>query len=568
MRVIVTNEENEDRDIGSSLAALRSPKAAPTAIARAVSYIETTIFDQGVAGPNTIQAIPHLIDVLRARGKAAAKARVLRLLGEIHQNPARADAKPYRRAVAAANAPARALLDDADKNVRMYAAFVVGQLPGKAAGLAGRANVEKDPLVRATLAYAAALQERRAPRALVGDTHPVVRAAAGLGSLLVDGKALGDAAVAGALLAAADDAALDRTELPFHRELRRAVIAALGRHGHGHDAVVDALIAKLPEEAAADALAALAAPSKDKKIIVALLEHDRTRSLAKHGLPHDPIEVQRLVGLAPPARAPSIDAKTKRAVLALVTNRKPFDASKLVASLAARTARERFDIAIDVAEGNAGISDCWSDRDNVKSWHRIRREVRAFAIARTLLLADDVDLVWIDDQLAVLGELVALGGGKQTGPRALLAMCRALRAVRAKQRIPNELIPIIGGSWSELVRFTDDLRELVVTAQGDGLARALEDFAPLHELADLSRVALARLIAEQKKDSREGFEQATLPHRSLARLVATYDRRALAPLLKELAKRTDGDGPDLEWNGTTYRTAKDEPAAVDDSLRD
>jgi hypothetical protein len=553
MPALLTNEDGDQIDIGPSLATLSSPSATAAKVRTAMARVETTIFDQGVAGEITLEAIPHLVRVLRGHATAAAKARVLGLLGAIRQDPGMPKMIALDDAIADGKPAALALLDDRDKGVRLQAAYLAAQLPNTGARLQARIADEKDPIVKATLVYGAALQKRKVPRALVGDKHVVVRTAAALGCLVVDAAALADAGVAAAITRALDDKSASKNEFPFF-DLRAEAYAALGRHGARRAEILDLLTARAGQvEDAMHALAAIAVATEDRALIAIVAQLDNgAGALRGAGLELDDLALRRFVGLLPEARPSAIDAALEKKLVALLASKKPYAPEPLVAELARRPAEQRADVAFDLLTMNGIVWDPLEPRPTARVQDLVFR----------VLTADDIS----DDRLAReharLAEIEAKSEAayrKRVVPRAFVALVIATRSARRKLKLPKALLV-------ELQELPDGnsigdprhVRDVLLGPDGPQVAAKI-DLQHLHSNGDTSPAALKRLVAAATRDSRSGWTAAIYTADDLQRLIDTYDAKALAPLMKELAKRTYGVGKPIVWNGVAIKTTNRVP---------
>jgi hypothetical protein len=279
--------------------------------------------------------------------------------------------------------------------------------------------------------------------------------------------------------------------------------------------------------------------------------------VSRHRLPSDPLVLRRLCGLGAPApeRLPSPldDAKRKKQILAVIESTRPYAPAPLLADLKKLDANARARLAIDLITGRDDLDRRWTgdapDTHGENGWGAgRRRRARMQDLVFQLLTGAAGSAPLIDEARARLAALEKESGGheKYQEPRKFLGVVRATLHIRAKERIPKPLV----GELAKLGRTDMDeslyLRELVSGPDGETIAKGV-DFFILPWILDVSKTAFARILKEEKKNSKEGWTQAMIPRVCLLRMIETMDAKTLGPLFLEIAKRTYGPGGPVSW---------------------
>jgi hypothetical protein len=458
----------EGTDITEELATLASVSATEKQIRGAIALLETKLADQGIAGDGAVEAVAHLIEILRGKPTRIAQAKALGLLASWADPLATEGADHLVDECARAGEAAIELLASPDAAVRAQAARLLGRSRDAKLGgvLAKRIVGERDPVVRAALIFGATRHGRNIARGFLTNADPLIAAAAALGRVARDAKTLDDPDVRRVVAAAAKDKRLARTALG---DLRFAAEQALRE---------EAMQPSPPED------------------------------------------------------------DTRRRLLAVICSDERYRPAALVKHLSKLPDARRIDVAMTLVRDSELAKHWGGNHVGNSSKTNNRRRARALDVMYRLLRDVD-DAKRLDVEIAALAVTA-------WPDRALVAIARARIAARAGKKIPSGTLAIITANPSS---YWCGCEPWVRDICCDGLVKK-SDGTLLWELADLSPLALKRLVAEEKKDY-FGFGPDRL---QLLRVIAAYDRKALEPLMTELAKRTKGRAEPVTWNGLLIKT--------------
>jgi hypothetical protein len=578
-----------------------SPKSTAREVDAAVWRIQIAVYDQACPHEATVDTVPFLIEILAAKRKPSvgARAAIAGLLGRMYTScrddmfDPLLDLDELGDAIERGRVHYVRLLDDRDADVRAAAAHLVGYLPRCGAAIARRLGRERDPRVVATLLLAAAAQKRKLPAADYLDAKdPRVRACAAIAAVALDPDSIGQAEIVDALIAALDDATLDEIEpiRPFYGHLRIVAADTMGRFGRGHDAIVDALLARrgstdpvnqvLPVpttigKVAVGALAAIAVPhpgaidgEAGRRIIAAMLDADPGFALGMRGIDGEPAALRQLVGLEPSMPTPlddeiAIDGVRVRvadACLALATATTPYDPTAVLDALASAVRGEaRVDLVRDLASGRGGLVDQWSYgklRGDFAAGNQStiaeRRHARICDLCVRLLLRDDGVTIGdrIDRELAALAaaaesaktSLAPYDHQRRYGsPMMVLGLARALLRVRAGEAIPPALHDgVVGAAYA--VYLVPYVRELIPHLDD---ATILRIGIKLWWFADVSPAALRALTTWARECANKNW--VAPPQTAFERVARSVDAAALEPVMREVAKAKATWGRKTTW---------------------
>jgi hypothetical protein len=510
MKLVVGDRFEDPVDIGPALAVLGAKTSTPAKIRSAMKALRWDLFvrNQGNAGYGSVETVPHMIMLLGDRITPAAQAAILELLAELHPASELTEGpeEELADAVDDAREKAIALLASTDLDVRVQAARLCAFVSNTGSTIAKRLAVEKDPIARATLLFAAARQGVAIDRALLDDKNAIVRTAAALAAaarkvsafqiFAFDDAALADERIAAVLARAVDDKKLGDTSVPF-------------------------------------------------------FEGD-LRSQARRALPE-------------PEPAPRIDDGVKEQLFAAIVGT-TYAPGEVLGALAGEL---RIDAALDLLEDRGDVARHWTYGDETNHDIVLAERRRARMYDLCVQLVDGADAPariereierLIAEEAAAVGRDVAKGDSRRhpfQNARAVLALAGARRLVRAGQPIPEQLVAQLGHVWGCGEYFRDICCDAVVARFG-GVGKYGD---ALWWLADLSPVALAAVTRLHVAKTKEGWQGVELLRAHVERWIAACDAKALEPLFADAAKRT-AKGTPFAWRGYEFPVDDTPPATA------